>query len=459
MLFFTVWLVTLTSSVYLFQKVSGTLSILRPNLISIVFYYSLLISSFIGSLIIVLGIDNHYMINRLYDENFRFIGFSLICYIMIAMPLMMLIVSKLLGFDSRQEFHNYIEKPVVESEHGKKEFFFLFSIISAVSLLAVAYTMLKLDKIPLLALFAGSDDLGRLRIEASRNFAGNTLFRNIFGIGFTPVLSLIAYIYFEKTKTLRWMLLFGSLFIASIIILTYDLQKAPILFYFIMLILVRIYIGKTNLTWSKVLLLGSISVTLLIVMYVFIQGVTDPSSFLSYRSGPVARLILAQIAPFYLHLDLFGQIQPFLSGRSLPNFLVSMYDLEHVRSARIVMENYFPERVEEGIAGVLNTLYAGEAFANFGYSGIILGTLYVGFFIQVMYIGFLRLPKHPVLIVLFIFFTVNIPRVVVGGFADFLFNPFWIMIVFLFGGLLLLIRFKTDFERYIHTARNKNRQS
>jgi hypothetical protein len=136
-----------------------------------------------------------------------------------------------------------------------------------------------------------------------------------------------------------------------------------------------------------------------------------------------------------------------------------MYDLEHVRSARVVMENYFPERVEEGIAGVLNTLYAGEAYANFGYNGIIIGTLYVGFFIQVLYIGFLRLPKHPVLIVLFIFFTVNIPRVVVGGFADFLFNPFWIMIVFLFGGLLLLIRFKIDFEKYLSAARNNKRHS
>ncbi|MBH0164068.1 oligosaccharide repeat unit polymerase [Fictibacillus sp. 7GRE50] len=457
MLFFTIWLVTLIGSLYLFQKVSGSLSILRPNLVSIVYYYSLLISSFIGSLLIVLKLDHHYMINRLHDDNFRVIGFFLICYIMVAMPLAMLVVSKLLGFNAQQEFNDYLKKPVVETETGKKEFFYLFSTLAMICLLAVAYTMLKLDKIPILAMFTGSEDLGKLRIEASRNFAGNTLFRNIFAIGFTPVLSLIAYIYFEKTKKLRWTILFGALFIASIVILTYDLQKAPIMFYFIMLILIRIYIGKTVLSWTKVAMLGSLSVGLLIVMYVFIQGVTNPSSFLSYQSGPIARLILAQIAPFYLHLDLFGEIQPFLSGRSLPNFLVSMYDMEHVRSARVVMEHYFPERVEEGIAGVLNTLYAGEAYANFGYNGIILGTLYVGFFIQVLYIGFIRLPKHPVIIVLFIFFTVNIPRVVVGGFADFLFNPFWIMIVCLFGGLLLFIRLKKDFEAYITLAKNKNK--
>ena len=60
-----------------------------------------------------------------------------------------------------------------------------------------------------------------------------------------------------------------------------------------------------------------------------------------------------------------------------------------------------------------------------------------------LYIIFLRLPKTPVVIALFVYFTINIPRTLVGGVADFFFNPIWIIMTVVLGGLFIL-------EQYFH---------
>ena len=173
-------------------------------------------------------------------------------------------------------------------------------------------------------------------------------------------------------------------------------------------------------------------------MYVSIQGVTGISSYLVYSSGPVGRIILAQISPFFLHLDVYSYSIDPLGVRLLPSFIVNLFDIEQVRSGRMVMENVFPETIDKGTGGVLNTLFLGEAFASFGYLGILIAIGYVAVVVQILYITFLRLPKTPVIISLFIYFTITIPRTLVGGVSDFLFNPIWIFITILLAGFLFL---------------------
>lgn len=454
MLYILIWFIVLVTSVILFKKVSGSLSILKPNLNSIIFYYSLLVSSFIGPIFIVLGKDNYYMINKLAHEQYRVIGFLVICFVMVFLPLTMYILSKLVGFDSKHEFEGYLKKPVQSIFEVRTEFYFFFATLSAISILAVAYTMLKTNQIPLLELLKGNTaELAKLRIEAARNFTGNVLVRNIFAIALTPLLSLIAYVYSVKTEHFKWKILFLGLFGCSVLISVYDLAKSPIFFYVIMFLLVSIYIGKTKFTPMKVFVLGSLATALLLVMYVFIQGVTNIESYLSISTGPIGRLIFAQISPTFLHLNIFGESLPFLQGRSLPGMLVGLFDVEQVRSARLVMEQAFPQRIEDGTGGVLNTLYVAEAYANFGYVGIVVATIYIGLIIQAVYIGFLRLPKNPVFVSLFIYFSINIPRTLVGGFADFLFNPIWFILIVLFTGMLLFIRFRIDLTAYFKRVR------
>lgn len=449
------WLITLIISIYLFKSVSGSLSILKPNLVSITFYYSLLVTCFIGALLIVLNIDEHYMLTRLQNNDYRKIGFYWICYVVICMPLVMLLVSRLFGFNAEKELNSYINKKVNLRDKEDKDVFLILMLLTIISIVAVIYMVALLNKVPIIELFKGTPNLGELRIDAGRGFAGSAAFRNIFAIGLPPILSLIAYVYATKTKKLSWKVLFFVLFCISVFVNVYDLQKAPIFFYLLMLILISIYIGKLTLNYRKIMIIGILGFSLLGFLYLFNQD-TSIAELLSYKTGPIGRMILSQIAPFYLHLELFGDRVGLLMGKSLPNIVLNLYDIEQVRSARLLMETYYPEKVEMGIAGVLNTIFAGEAFANFGYTGIVLGTIYVALFVQIIYIIFIRLPKHPIFLSLFVYFTVNIPRVLVGGFTDFIFNPYWFFLFVLLFGILVVSHFKQDFQKYYKTYYSKH---
>lgn len=415
-------------------------------MISIVYYYSFLISSYIGGLLIALGIDDYYMIKRMDHEEYRIIGFILLTLLMILFPLTQLVVGRILGFNAELEFNKYLQEPVRTSVDKNKRIFRLaFGALSAISVLAVAYTLLKTANVPLLELLKGNtSELAKLRIDASRGFSGIDVYiRNIFGIALTPVLSIVAFVYMTKSRALYWKVVFFTLFISSILISTYDLAKSPIFFYLIMLLLAGVYTQKLKLNWKRIsgyIIAGS---ALLIVMYVAIQGVTELESFLAYNSGPIGRILLAQISPFFLHLDTFSHSLSPLEAKGLPSFIAGIFDIEQVRSARMVMENVFPENIDKGTGGVLNTIFLGEAFASYGYLGVIVAIIYIATVIQVLYIIFLRLPKTPVVIALFVYFTINIPRTLVGGVADFFFNPIWIIMTVVLGGLFIL-------EQYFH---------
>jgi oligosaccharide repeat unit polymerase len=444
MFYVLVWVLTLILSIYLFKKSSGSLSLFKPNMLSIIFYYSFFFSSFIGALLIVLGIDDNYMINRLGDQSVRDIGFYFICYIMIVTPLSMFVVSKLTGFEGKKEFNQYLRKSVIVGKEDSKDIKLIFTFVSCICILAIGYVSLKLNKVPIIELLRGSENLGALRIEASHNFSGNVYVKNILAMGLTPILSLIAYAFAVGTKQVYWRLSFVILFFFSVYISIYDLQKAPIFFYTLMLILTSIYLGNLKLNFKKIAFIGIAGVTFLSILYIFVQNI-NVSEFFNYNTGPIGRIILTQIAPFYLHLEFFSNYD--LQGSSLPSIFLDLYNIEHVRSARVVMEAYYPEKVQSGIAGVLNTLFAGEAFANFGYKGILLSAIYIGIFTQLLYIIFIRLPKHPFILALFVYFSINIPRVMVGGITEFIFNPFWLFLIIFFVGLFISIWLKNEVKR------------
>ncbi|WP_144509592.1 oligosaccharide repeat unit polymerase [Bacillus sp. FJAT-22090] len=450
MLIFSIWLFTVVASTYLFAKVSGSLSLVKPNMISIIYYYSFLISSYIGGLLIALGIDDYYMIKRMDHEEYRIIGFVLLTILMILFPLTQLVVGRIFGFNSQLEFDRYLHEPVRTSVDKNRRIFKLaFGALAAISVLAIAYSLLKTNTVPIFELLKGNtSDLAKMRIDASRGISGIDVYiRNIFGIALTPVLSIIAFVYATQTKTLYWKFLFFMLFVSSILISTYDLAKSPIFFYIIMLLLAAVYTGRLKLNWRRIsayIIAGSV---LLVVMYIAIQGVTEVGSFLAYNSGPIGRIILAQISPFFLHLDTFSHSLSLLEAKGLPSFIAKVFDVEQVRSARMVMENVFPENIDKGTGGVLNTIFLGEAFASFGYIGVMIAIIYIAIVIQILYIIFLRLPKTPVVIALFIYFTINIPRTLVGGVSDFFFNPIWVLLTIVLGGLFIL-------EQYFHVIWN-----
>ena len=86
-------------------------------------------------------------------------------------------------------------------------------------------------------------------------------------------------------------------------------------------------------------------------------------------------------------------------------------------------------------------LFLLEAFANFGYIGLLLAPLYVAALFGALFIIFLKLPKDTLNIW---FFSINIEvnRNTFGGFIDYIYNP----ALFIFGLLFITLRIILDYK-------------
>ncbi len=194
--------IVLIASIKLFQMNVGSLSLLRLNMINWIFYYNLIIQSFISSLLTINHLDNHYLISKVSEEA-RFRGWITIQYVMFMLPLAMLLVNKITGYSAKNKLKRYLKTKItfrnIKSETYLRQFLYFLSFISFG---AVIYTFLNLKKIPLLALFNNRSaiELSFLRQEVSRNFTGNEYIRNILAIGMTPLLTYISFALQPGTK-------------------------------------------------------------------------------------------------------------------------------------------------------------------------------------------------------------------------------------------------------------------
>ena len=234
-MYYFISFIILVFSFLLFRKNAGTMAFNKINMISYIFYVQMFLMSFIGALLVVNNIDNHYLISRLTSENPRYYGWLAVNYSMIAMPLGMLFSSFLLKEkDVGELLKRYGVKnvePIVSKNDSYLRLLLLF--LSSISIISVCYTFYSIGSMPVLSLLSGESSkfLARLRIEASLEFGGNIYVRNIFAIALTPVLSYISFGYYKMTKSRFDLFWFLIMLFFSLLISTYSLAKSPLLTY------------------------------------------------------------------------------------------------------------------------------------------------------------------------------------------------------------------------------------
>ena len=149
--------------------------------------------------------------------------------------------------------------------------------------------------------------------------------------------------------------------------------------------------------------------------------------------------MLSQSAGLFLSIDLFPAYAPHIGFTSISNLLNSIFDIETSnRSASILSENYNTYKYNLNITGVINSFFIAEAWANFGLIGVILSPFYVGFIIQTLYMIFLKLPKTPLLIGIFVYFTYQ--SGINGGINGYLYSVRIFAIFLIFFGIYFVFR-------------------
>lgn len=443
-------------SCYLFKKASGTLNPAKTNIISYAFYL-FIIPSFIGASLVFLGWTDHYMIKKITDHNTINKTYLIISLTAILLPISMIIWAKVFKINTTNDYNNYLLKAT--SEKDEKAVFVITLLISCVCLFFTAYMFFKMRSIPLLDLVLGRDGshISTDRIAISSGNLMNPYIRNLVVLIFTPILSYLAFVYPLVTKKKRWYALFIVLLGASVLVKTYNFAKSPLAFYIFAFVILYIVI-KGTIPFKRLAVVVGICVFSILFMY-FRNGFGLSRMFDIYN-GPLGRTFFTQVGTLFLHVDLFPQHLPFLEGRSFSPSILNLFTdgWHHFRSGLVTMHFYAPEKVVEGIAGVMNTLFVGEAYANFGMKGAVFSIVYVGIVLKSAFLLLIKTKKTPINITIYIILTTLLVNATQGGFTDFVYNSsiiFSISFILIIKGLAIFVEKYNLLDKYNLTNKLK----
>lgn len=424
-------IVILIISYNLFKKAAGSISLTKLNMISWIFIYNIILQSFLAAVLVVNNWDNHYLISKITNENTRFYGWLAVMYTCVMLPLGMLLVNFITGRKTKILLNTYAGKSI-ESLISERDSYMKIPLccLSIISILSVIYTFLSLSNIPLIEMIKGASayKLALLRASASRDFHGNELIRNIFAIGLTPILTFVYYAYYKMTKSKKDYYMFIVMFFFTFLILTYNLAKSSFISFLLGFIFLKVLldgqISRKFIYFTGVGILG-----LIIIMYIYIANQADIIELLThYNSGITGRIMLSQSAGTYLMFDIFPNVYDFIGVKSISSYISILFDIENSdRAARIVMG--YVKHGDLEAAGVVNSLFIGEAWANFGIVGVLIAPIWVGAMIQTLFITLLSMKKTPLFLALLVFFSYK--SSVTGGFNDYIYNLGYLIIVML----------------------------
>lgn len=426
-------LAVVLGSAYLFRLSAGSLSLSNLNMMSLIFWFDLLTLSYLGSVVILVyrnGAFNDLVDNLTGGFETKLKVWIFVSYTMLAFPVGMWI-AKLLWNYRRAEFAGYRESPIKPLLTAGDSYIRVpLYLLTLLSLMAVVYTYSIIGFIP----FLKSSQLGseveimQLRTSVDVGFGGNVYFKNVFGLVLTPILTYVAYGYYRVTRSRKDLIWFCILFLATFFMLTYDLSKSPFVRFLFGFLFFRILTAKVKT--RLIVRYGLIGVALLMVTFVAFGKSSNLLSLLfSYNGGITGRVMISQISSLYRHVEIFPRDHAFIGFSSLSQVVPLTHPSE--RSARIVMEIVSPSWIEQDMGGVYNTLFIGEAYANFGLAGVVLAPLWVGFLIQSFFIWFVRRKKSPLWLGLFTYYSYD--SNVTGGFNEYIYDSRLIIVALVIG--------------------------
>jgi len=418
--------VVLIMSYCLFRKAAGTMALKHINMVSFTFYI-LVMTVFIGSLLIVFQIDNQGYLYKISNEEIRVYGWLGVLYTMIMMPIGMLITSQALNEQSIHAlFGRHAQAPLRTFFRANDDCIrHALYVASFLSILALLYTIYRLQTVPLLNALASLDDPRTLAIQRTEARLEPGMFSNLLAtqLNFTPLIAYIAHLYWKMEKRYKDLIWFLFMFVVSIVSLTYNLTKGDLVLFILGFPLMAVVIkGKVALKYVATTLLA-ISV-ILVVLYVSFKGYNIERTIdvveLFFASILVDRIITGQVLNYYYCLDIFPDVYSHIGFSSAGRLMHQLFRLEYSKDyGLIVMEYYDPINVEQGLVGHASTFFMGEAWANFGLIGVIVAPVYVGLFIQACYICFLKLKKTPIHVAAYAFISIRVIRATLTGFIGF----------------------------------------
>jgi hypothetical protein len=420
-------LIVFLISLLLMKFAAGDVSISKLNMLSFTFYVFFILHSYIGSILILMFPDERFnmMISAIRNRDVFIYGWLGVSYAMIMFPCGIILAKTIAGkFVRLKSYRNYIFQPLTHSYSYSDSYTkcFLYPTYLLCILVAI-YVVLNVGISTIVSAFSIEDQVALLvlRKDLSENFTGNLYVKNIVGMILTPIMCYISYLYYKLTKGKVDFAFFVVLFLCTFILLTYKFEKSPFVMFLLGFLFLKIYLGgRVNL--RLIFALGTCLFIGLIGIYLFITKNSDPSYLLSpFKEGLVGRVLISGISSLYSHLEVFPTYVDHIGFNSLSNLVSNTIGENlHSRSGRVVLEIYAPGWVENGYGGVFNTLFIGEAWANFGLLGLLFSPIWVGFLHGLIFHFIISVRKTPIALGVFVYLSYKTS--IMGGINDYIYN-------------------------------------
>ncbi len=330
----------------------------------------------------------------------------------------MILMNKLLKIDAKKKFASYLKAPVAFRGSESRNLYLLF-LLTIFGILILAYVLYFTKRIPLFTLLieGDSEQANIDRTTSRRNFEGIVYIKNLLGLIVVPVIAYFSYIQWRARKKTIFFIFFIINLLVAVIMVSHDVQKAPIAFFVVGLAIAEAFVSK-GISPRKFIIFVMVPVGLIIIGYVLTSERDAFDQLFRYNSSFYGRTFLTGYFGFPLSLELFPEVitQP-THMVGVPTAILGDTHTGLQESARLLKMYTHPETIAAGTGNLYSGFFMGEAWANYGYLGLIIAPTVVGLVIQTVHLFLLTHQKNPWLLAFYV--AVTVKWVVSAGFVNF----------------------------------------
>jgi len=395
-----------------FVLLARRLSLFSLSQLNILSYanYSFLIFGVIGSILIGFFGVNHYLINMIDREiQIRVSSWIVLSYVYIFG--IIAFVLRFLGLE--KIFRGYYKKDV------KNVLSHSIDILSALILMICVYYLLKLNPIETIGLIIQGDvsQLAVKRIIIARGGVRGLLFNAVSLMNLFFALYYMSVYLTHKRKFFFFVLHTAVVFATSFFLL----EKAIIVFNGVAFVV--LYATHKKISRKKISLAILMVLIVVLIQYFMFMGVNNSGQ--AFKTA-CYRTFIGQAAGAYLMMDYFGDSLSFLHGASISRLLSNLLGFEYLEPGRMLIEMLYPQNVEAGMAGRINSIFLGELYANFGDWSLVVICLVPVCFMFYFVFFYIMLPKDNLTVAFYATFVSLYSKSIITGFVYLIYSPIFV---------------------------------
>jgi len=256
------------------------------------------------------------------------------------------------------------------------------------------------------------------------------------------VLTFTCFAMWLQTKNKLSLLCFLVTLLYSIFVAIMAIEKGPLAWLIIGLILVCVVVRRSSLIPRNVLI--ALATSIIILMIILFQMFYGADGVFQGLILFVSRAFAGSIEPAYHYLEIYPEVVDYQYGLTLPN-PGGLFDFIPYRYTVEVANYVNPSLFERGIVGSMPTVFWGEAYINWGVGGVIFVSFIVGVVVALLDYILSVLNVNSFTVGVYVWMVLFIKDLSVTGFSSIFINIYLYAVITLFI-FIVMLRGKIQFN-------------